>query len=146
MIATLASQIATFLSLAIFAYALLRGERTERIAAAAMLVAIFASGLILTSRTLFAALWIVFFIDLGLLALLAALAAKGRRIWPAVAAAFQLIGAATHAATALDLRIGGWAYATATWICSAGVVLALLSGMVSLELRRLRVRRGRSRA
>ena len=111
--------------LAVCLYALLRGGRTERIAAVAFAIAFVASGFTQDITRFIGPQLGVFAVDLMLLAVLLGMAVRSNRTWVLFAAGFHLLGVLAHLAIALDPSLHAAAYA---------VVLNLLAYMVFVSL------------
>lgn len=123
--------IAGFVALAVVALlAFLRGGRLERQAAGVIVLAWLASALApLGGRT--GPSGVIVGIDVLLLIYLLYHAAFSRRLWPVVAAAFQLLIVATHAAFGLRPDLEQWGYFTAYYAWSWGVLAALAAGALT---------------
>ena len=108
--------------LAVCAAAIWRGKWEERSVGAAFLAGWLAT-LLLRDRSWAGTQWGAFGVDLAFLLLVVGVALRSRRYWPMVAAGFQLLAVATHAARILDHHLGMWAYITAgviwTWLVMA---------------------------
>lgn len=72
--------------------------------------------------------WLLVAIDVLLLIYLSYQAAFSHRRWPIAAAGFQLLIVANHFAFARNLALEQWAYFTAYYIWSWGVIAALAVG------------------
>jgi len=105
-----------------------RGRWIERIAAAAMAAAWFASPLVQDSRQTLGAQGGVLVVDMLLLAVLLYLALATDRWWTMAAAAFQGVAALIHLAAAVDREIFPRAYYVAGSLISDLVMGALLVG------------------
>ncbi len=123
--------VAGFVALALVTgLAFLRGGALEREVAVVVAVAWIASALApLGDRT--GPSWVLVGIDLALLLYLLYQAAFAGRLWPIAAAGFQLLIVATHAAFALRLELEQWAYFTAYYLWSWGVLLSLAAGALT---------------
>lgn len=73
--------------------------------------------------------WVLVAIDVVLLIYLSYQAAFSHRKWPIAAAGFQLLIVANHFVFATNLRLEQWAYFTAYYIWSWGVLIALAVGV-----------------
>ncbi|WP_312689567.1 hypothetical protein [Brevundimonas nasdae] len=80
--------------------------------------------------------WSLVAIDVLLLIYLSYLAAFSQRRWPIAAAGFQLLIVANHFAFARNLALEQWAYFTAYYIWSWGVLGALAVGAARTLRRR----------
>jgi hypothetical protein len=110
------------------AFAILKGDRTERMGAGLLLVAWAASVTAQLDTGLFNTQYAVLAIDVVALGALSLLAWRSERSWPMWAAAFQAIEVAVHIARAAGLRIGGLPYITAVNLSAYGVTAALAVG------------------
>ncbi len=109
-------------------FALWRGGRPERVAAAACLVAWVATRLAYNYAGRIDTQWGILAVDIGFLAVLVYLALTTDRLWLLFAAAFQLLGVAIHLAITLDRAIRAVAYIQALIIWSYLVLLSLAIG------------------
>jgi uncharacterized membrane protein len=105
-----------------------RGRRVERVAAAAMALAWFASPLVQDDRQILGAQSGVLIVDILLLLVLLYLALTADRWWTMAAAAFQGVTALIHLAAAIDRQIFPRAYYVAGSLISYLVMGALLIG------------------
>lgn len=111
-------------------YALLRGGRYERIAAAVFLAA--------TLLSVLGHFWLEVrymavdsadvAIDTAVLAALIAIALTSDRFWPLWAAGFQLVGSTAHLLKTIDLGFDPWGYAVAARFWSYPILLVLFIG------------------
>ena len=98
-----------------------RGRGDERLAAGGWLANWAFTMLLIRSQegtTVDVTQWGVFVVDTALLGLLLWLALLSTRYWPLFAAAFQLLGVATHLGRAADTGVSAWAYLTAGLVWS----------------------------
>jgi hypothetical protein len=73
--------------------------------------------------------WAGFALDLGLFALILAVALRSSKFWPLWAAAFALLNTVTHLAAAADRKIDAWAYLTAIIIWTYALMISLTLGV-----------------
>ena len=92
--------------------AMWKGGWSERVAAAAFLIAWVATSLARDHRWI-GPQWGGFVIDILFLAALLFVAFRSRRYWPLFAAGFQLLAVLTHLARIIDPNVHNWAYITA---------------------------------
>jgi len=110
--------------------ALWRGGPSERIAAVAMAMAWIVTPLVSSKSQQAGAQLGVLIVDLGLLAVLLAIALRSRRWWPMWATAFQAIGTLMHLSAAIDLKIDPRAYFVGLNVNSYLTMGALLLGTI----------------
>lgn len=125
---TLASQIGAIFMVAVCAFAFLKGDEPERVAAGAFVLAWFASLLAQDDGNLNQVQWGVFAIDVVMLMVLGALSWKSRRVWPVWATACQLLVVTSHIMSVVDVRP---AIANFIWVINLagyGVLVALAIG------------------
>jgi hypothetical protein len=94
------------------AAAVWRGGRDERIAGIALAVGVVLSKVVYSHQGLQTE-WGLFFVDVGMLAVLTWIALTTTRYWPIFAAAFQFLAVIIHLARLADRSLGGWAYISA---------------------------------
>jgi hypothetical protein len=113
--------------------AALKGDRPERQAAAAIVVAWVATLVFEDdARRLGAEATIgaLSFIDVSLLLALILIAFQSRRAWPVLAAGFQAIAMIPHLTRLFKLRVGSGIFGPALDIASIGVALSLAVGTI----------------
>ena len=137
MLDTLFSQVGALLWLGVCAFAIFRGDRLERLAGGALVIAWLASLTTRSDNDLSGGVWGIMAIDGALLVLLIGLGWKTDRTWPIWAAGFQAITVLVHVVTMIDERIRTIAYVSATTIGSYGVLICIGIG----ALRAWQVRR-----
>lgn len=125
---TLATQIWAFLTVAVVAFAFLKGDEPERIAAGAYVVGWFASLLILADGAIRGTQWGLMAIDAIMLGILVALAWKARRTWPVWASALQSLVVMSHVLTLVDIRPPMAAFLGVINIASTGILLTIAVG------------------
>ena len=113
-----------------------RGRKVERIAAAAMVAAWFASPLMQDGQQTLGAQSGVLLVDMLLLLVLLYLALTSDRWWTMAAVAFQGVSALIHLAAAIDRQINPRAYYVAGSLLSYLVMGALLVGAWNAGRRR----------
>ena len=130
MLDTLFSQIGSILWLGVCAFAISRGDRVERLAAGALVIAWLASLTVRNDTGLSSGVWTLMVIDGALLVVLLGLGWKTDRSWPIRAAGFQAITVLVHVVTLIDLRIRAIAYISAYTIGSYGVLICVAIGAI----------------
>lgn len=110
--------------------ALVRGDRLERQVAIVVAAAWLASAVAPLGERI-SPPWMIVAIDVALFFYLAYHAAFSRRIWPIAAAGFMLLILANHAAFALNWELKQWAYFSAYYIWSWGVLLSIALGVLT---------------
>lgn len=105
-----------------------KGDREQQVAAGGVLLSWIATLLLRDPRWI-GTQWGAFGADLGLLALLTAIAIRTVRYWPLVAAAFQLLCVMTHVARMIDPGVRAWAYASGQVIFTQWLLVALGVGV-----------------
>lgn len=113
---------------AVCAFAFLKGDEPERVAAGAFVLAWFASLLAQDEANRHSVQWGVFAIDVVMLVVLGALVWKSRRTWPVWATACQLMVVTSHIMSMIELRP---ALANFIWVINLagyGVLVALAVG------------------
>ncbi len=135
----LLDQVLLVLMLLVCGWALWRGERPERLAAAAMVAAWIGTSFVL-DRHYKNVQWATLGVDLVLLAVLIGLSLAYRRRWLLGATGFHMLGVATHGAMIIDPKVQAPPYiaALAVWSCATVACLAL--GMWTLTRSRAAVR------
>ncbi|WP_309643950.1 hypothetical protein [Phenylobacterium sp.] len=106
-------------------YALWRGQRPERVAGGACIAAWVLSTFAYNYRDWLDPQWFVLLVDLGLLAVLLALAMRSDRTWALFAAAFQLLAVVIHIAIMIDSDVRGRAYVQGLVIWSYLIVFSV---------------------
>ena len=128
---TLYSQIGAALWLGVCAFALLKGDKAERIVSGAVVIAWLATLSAYRDTVPLgysSTAWAVMAIDALLLALLVVMSWRTDRSWLIWAAAFQSIIVLVHVITLLDIRIRAIAYLSAQTVGSYGVLVCLAIG------------------
>lgn len=128
----LLGQVFLVLMLAVCGWAIWRGGKPERIAGAAMVLAWIGTSFVL-DRRFNQPQWATLVVDLALLVVLVSLSLTFRRKWAFAAAAFHLLGIATHLAMAIDPKIQATPYIVALGVWSCATVASLAVGMAMLE-------------
>lgn len=127
---TLQAQIGAAITVAIIAFAFLKGDEPERIGGGAYVLAWFASLLIQSDGAVRGTQWGLMGIDLIMLAVFAGLAWKARRAWPVWAAALQSLIVMSHVLTLVDFRPPLAAFYAVINLASFGILIALTLGVL----------------
>lgn len=128
MLDTLISQFGALVWLGVCAFALYKGDKPERFAGGALVIAWLAT-LAVHRETILTSVTIpVFLIDVAVLVVLIGLAWRSDRNWPIWAASFQCITVMVHIVTMIDLRIRAIAYLSAQTVGTYGVLICLAVG------------------
>ena len=122
---TLSAQIGAVFVVAICAFAFMKGDEPERIAAGAYVLGWFASLLAQDEGNRYNVEWGVFAIDLVMLVVLGSLVWKSRRVWPVWATACQLMVVTSHIILVVDLRPSIIAFLTVINLAGYGVLVAI---------------------
>ena len=125
---TLSTQIGAFLTVAAVAFAFLKGDEPERIAAGAYVLGWFASLLIQGDGSVGGTQWGLMGIDTIMLLVLVALAWKSRRSWPVWASALQSLVVMSHILTLVDIRPPVSAFYAVINLASTGLLLVIAIG------------------
>ncbi|MBX9802639.1 MAG: hypothetical protein K2Y04_07715 [Caulobacteraceae bacterium] len=125
---TLSTQIGAVLTVLVVAFAFLKGDEPERIAAGGYVVLWFASLLIQNDGASGGTQWGLMAIDSIMLAVFAGLAWKSRRAWPVWAAAFQSLTVMSHILTLVDIRPPVSAFYAVINLASTGILSVLAIG------------------
>lgn len=122
---TLATQLGAIFVVAICAFAFLKGDEPERIAAGAYILGWFASLLAQSDGRVDQIQWGVFSIDFVMLIILGALVWKSRRTWPVWASACQLLVVMSHLVGLADVRPSVVNFIWVQNLAAYGVLIAL---------------------
>lgn len=125
---TLSTQIGAVLTVLVVAFAFLKGDEPERIAAGAYVLGWFASLLILGDGTSPGTQWGLMAIDTIMLGVLVALAWKARRTWPVWAGALQSLIVMSHILTLVDIRPPASAFYAVMNMASTGILVVIAIG------------------
>ena len=125
---TLPAQIGTGIAIVVVAFAFLKGDEPERIAAGAYVLGFFASLLVQGHQIVQGTQWSLLGIDLVMLAVLGGLTWKSRRAWPVWATALQTLTVTSHILTLVDIRPPAWAFITVINMASYGILLTIAIG------------------
>ncbi|WP_332659529.1 hypothetical protein [Brevundimonas sp.] len=125
---TLYAQIGTAISLAVVAFAFLKGDEPERVGAGAFALGLLASLLLQDDSRLSGPQWGVMGVDVVMLGVYATLAWKSRRSWPVWAGALQALIVMSHLLTVVDLRPPLAAFYLVINLASYGILLAIAVG------------------
>lgn len=125
---TLQTQIGVAITVAVVAFAFLKGDEPERIGGGAYVLAWFASLLIQDDGAgSFGPLGLMS-VDVILLVVFAGLSWKSRRAWPVCASALQSLIVMSHLLTVVDIRPPLMAFYAAINLTSYGILLTLAIG------------------
>lgn len=125
---TLYAQIGTAISLAVVAFAFLKGDEPERVGAGAFALGLLASLLLQDDSRLSGPQWGVMVVDTVMVVVYAALAWKSRRSWPVWASALQALIVMSHLLTVVDLRPPIAAFYAVINLASYGILAAIATG------------------
>jgi len=125
---TLPAQIGAGLTVLVVAFALLKGDEPERIAAGAYAIGWIASLLIQGEGSAGATQWGLMGLDFIMLAVFSALAWKCQRAWPVWAAALQSLIVMSHILTLVDIRPPASAFIAVINLAGAGILVAIAIG------------------
>lgn len=125
---TLSTQIGAVLTVLVVAFAFLKGDEPERIAAGGYVLSWFASLLIQGDGAVGGTQWGLMAIDSIMLAVFAGLAWKSRRAWPVWAAALQSLTVMSHILTLVDIRPPVSAFYAVINLASTGILLVIAIG------------------
>ena len=127
---TLYSQVAVAVSVAVVAFAFLKGDEPERVGGGAYAIGALATLMLQSDAQLYGAQWPLAFVEAVMLAVYVALAWKSRRSWPVWAAGLQSLVVMTHLLTVADLRPPIAAFYAVINIASYGILLVLALGVL----------------
>lgn len=122
------AQIGAALSVAVIAFALLKGDEPERTGSVAYGLAWFASLLIQGDGVGGGVSWGLAAVDLILLGVFSGLAWKSRRAWPAWASGLQSLVVMSHLLTFIDARPPLMAFYVVVNLASYGILVTLAVG------------------
>ena len=125
---TLPTQIGAGLTVLVVAFAFLKGDEPERIAAGAYVLAWFASLLVQGDGSIPGTQWGLMGIDVIMLGIYVGLAWKSRRSWPVWAAALQSLVVMSHILTLVDIRPPQAAFVAVINLASTGIMLVIAIG------------------
>ncbi len=125
---TLPTQIGAGLTVLVVAFAFLKGEEPERIAAGAYVLGWFSSLLIQSDSSLSGTQWGLMAIDTVMLAVFVGLVWKARRAWPTWVAALQSMVVMSHFMTLVDIRPPMSAFYAVINLASTGILLTIAIG------------------
>ena len=125
---TLATQVGACLTLLVVAFAFLKGDEPERIAAGGYVLAWFASLLIQDDGAVGGTQWGLMAIDAIMLAVFIALAWKSERAWPVWTAALQSLTVMSHILSLVDIRPPVSAFYAVINLASTGILLSIAIG------------------
>ena len=127
---TLYSQIAIAVSVAVVAFAFLKGDEPERVGGGAYAIGALATLMLQSDAQLYGAQWPLALVETVMLAVYVALAWKSRRSWPVWAAGLQSLVVMSHLLTVADLRPPIAAFYAVINLASYGILLVLALGVV----------------
>jgi len=125
---TLSAQVGAGLTLLVVAFAFLKGDDPERIAAGGYVLSWLASLLIQGDGSVGGTQWGLMAIDAVMLAVFIALAWKSERAWPVWAAAFQSLTVMSHILTLVDIRPPVSAFYAVINLASIGILVTIAVG------------------
>jgi len=125
---TLPTQIGAGLTVLVVAFAFLKGDEPERIAAGAYVLGWFASLLIQSDGAEGGTQWGLMAIDTISLAVFVALAWKAQRSWPIWASALESLIVMSHVLTLVDVRPPMAAFVAVVNLASTGILLVIAVG------------------
>lgn len=125
---TLPTQIGAGVTVLVVAFAFLKGDEPERIAAGAYVVAWFASLLVQTDGSVAGTQWSLMSIDMIMLCVYLGLAWKSRRAWPVWATALQSLVVMSHILTLIDIRPSQAAFVAVINLASIGILFVIAIG------------------
>lgn len=125
---TLSTQIGAGLTLLVVAFAFLKGDDPERIAAGGYVLSWFASLLIQGDGSVTGTQWGLMAIDAIMLAVFIALAWKSDRAWPVWTAALQSLTVMSHVLTLVDIRPPVSAFYAVINLASTGILFTIAVG------------------
>lgn len=125
---TLPAQIGAACAVAMLAFAFLKGDEPERIAAGAYVLGLFASLLIQGEGGTDGTQWGLMAIDTVMLAIFIGLVWKAKKNWPVWVAALQSLTVMSHVLTLVDIRPPMAAFITVINLASYGIMLTIIIG------------------
>lgn len=125
---TLPAQIGAGLTALVVAFAFLKGDEPERIAAGAYVLGLFASLLIQGESGAGGTQWGLMAIDTIMLMILGGLTWKARRAWPVWAAALQSLIVMSHVLTLVDIRPPMAAFVAVINLAGLGILIVIAIG------------------
>jgi hypothetical protein len=125
---TLPTQIGAGLTVAVVAFAFLKGDEPERIAGGAFVVAWFATLLVQGDGAMRGTQWGMMGIDMIMLAIYGGLAWKTDRAWPVWAGALQSLVVMSHILTLVDIRPPVSAFYAVINLATTGILLVIAIG------------------
>ncbi|WP_298096954.1 hypothetical protein [Brevundimonas sp.] len=125
---TLSTQIGAGLTLLVVAFAFLKGDDPERIAAGGYVLSWFASLLIQGDGSVTGTQWGLMALDAIMLAVFIALAWKSDRAWPVWTAALQSLTVMSHVLTLVDIRPPVSAFYAVINLASTGILFTIAVG------------------
>lgn len=128
MFETIYSQVATAFAVVVVAFTFIKGDESERIAAAAYALVFLGTTVIKDGGSLSVPQWGVMAMDIVLLAVFLGLAHHSRRGWLVWASAFQGLIVAGHLLVAARLRPPSDAFATVNNLSNYGLLIAMAVG------------------
>lgn len=125
---TLPTQIGAGFTVLVVAFAFLKGDEPERIAAGAYVLAWFATLLVQGDGSVGGTQWGMMGIDIIMLGVYIGLAWKSRRAWPVWAAALQSLVVMSHILSLVDIRPPISAFYAVINLASTGILLVIAIG------------------
>ena len=127
---TLYSQIAVAISVAVVAFAFLKGDDPERVGGGAYAIGALATLMVQSDAKLYGAQWPLTLVEAVMLVVYVALAWKSRRSWPFWAAGLQSLVVMSHLLTVADQRPPIAAFYAVINMASYGILLVLTLGVL----------------
>lgn len=125
---TLPAQIGGAVAVIVVAFAFLKGDEPERIAAGTYVLGLFASLLVQGEGTVGGTQWGLLGVDVVMLAVFVGLVWKSRRAWPVWTTALQSLIVMSHVLTLVDIRPPAWAFIAVINLASYGIMLTIAVG------------------
>lgn len=125
---TLSTQVGAVLTIAVVAFAFLKGGEPERIGGGAYVLTWFATLLVQGDGAVRGTQWGMMGIDMIMLAVYGGLAWKANRAWPVWAAALQSLIVTSHVLTLVDIRPPLAAFYAVINLAGYGILLTIAIG------------------
>lgn len=125
---TLYSQIGAVVTLAVMAFAMVKGDEPERYGAGWYVLAWLGSMLVQDDTALHSPQWGMFAIDMVGLLVFAGIAWRYRRSWPVWVCGFQSLAVMSHIMGLIDLRAPAASFYTVINLSQYGILVAIAVG------------------